>query len=506
MNDKLTEAQVKRIPKGAIEVFAKFIKAGHEINLVGGAVRDILMRKKPTDIDFTTDATPERIQTFFKDSFYDNKFGTVGIPIKSKDKKAKSKDDIYEITTFRSEVGYTDRRHPDKVTWGKTLKEDLERRDFTINALALGIKEDTKIPGYQDTKILGYRDIRKNLILIDKFAGREDIKSKLIRTVGDPDKRFSEDALRLMRAVRIATQLRFQIEQKTFAAILKNASLLKHISAERIRDEILKIFASDYPADGVRLLLSSGLLAEIIPEITKARGVTQAKHHVYDVWTHSLLSLEKCPSKDPIVRLATFLHDVGKPVVRAYQCQKCRKIFRYKQSPSLICPYCQYKNVSEKATIFYNHEVLSASIVRHLADRLRFSNKQKDKLVTLVRWHQFTNDEFLTDKAIRRFIKRVGKEYIKDMFDLRIGDRLGGGCIRAASWRLKKFMQRVEDVQKHTPSVSDLRVSGHDVMNILGIPPGPKIGKILNALFEEILDEPRRNTKRYLEKRIRELT
>ncbi|PJE67848.1 hypothetical protein COU95_00080 [Candidatus Shapirobacteria bacterium CG10_big_fil_rev_8_21_14_0_10_40_9] len=438
------------LPEFVLKILEKFEKAKFEIYIVGGSVRDLLLDREIIDWDFTTNATPNQILEIFPKGFYDNKFGTVGI-------SHPSSPEPYEITTFRKEIGYTDRRHPDKVIWGKSLKEDLARRDFTINAMALQGKTPSE--------------------LIDPFNGQKDLKAKIIRAVGDPNKRFSEDALRMMRAIRLATELGFTIEQKTFQAIQDNATLINQIAKERVKDELFKILKSDFPADGFTLLLSSGLLEQIMPELLKGYGMTQAKHHIYDVWTHSLLSLKNCPSKDPLIRLATLLHDVGKPVVA--------------------------KGEGEKRT-FYNHEVVGASIAGNTADRLRFSKKEKEKLVTLIRWHQFTCDERQTDSAIRRFIRNVGKENLKDMLDLRVGDRLGGGA-RETSWRLEKFKKRLVEVQKQPFSVTDLKVDGNDVMKILKIGSGPTVGKILETLFAEVVEDKTKNKREFLLKRIGEL-
>lgn len=437
-----------QLPPFVKEVLNKFQKAGFEIYIVGGAVRDILMGKKVVDWDFTTNATPEEIIKLFPDGFYDNQFGTVGIAHKSSPKP-------YEITTFRRDIGYTDRRRPDKVEWGKTLEEDLARRDFTINAIAL-----------------------KTSNIIDPFGGQEDLKKKIIRAVGDPVKRFSEDALRMIRAIRIAAELGFVIEDKTFEAIKVHVQFINHVSAERIRDELFKTLASNFPYEGIVLLRNSGLMKQILPELEESFGVEQKspeRHHKYDVGTHLLLSLKNCPSKDPLVRFATLTHDIGKPATR-------------KKTPKGIIT-------------FYNHEVVGARIAKEIADRLKFSKQQRDKLWLLVRRHQFTVDDRQTDSSIRRFIRNVGKENIQDMLDLRVGDRLGSG-VKETSWRLEKFKKRIEEVQKQPFSVADLKVNGRDVMKILGIPSGPRVGEILNKLFEEVDKDPKKNKRVYLLGRI----
>lgn len=452
----MPEERIKaKLTPFAKKILEKFEKAGFEIYIVGGAVRDLLMRSaswRILDWDFTTNATPEQILSLFKEGYYNNKFGTVGI-------KQKSEPEPYEITTFRREIGYSDKRHPDIVEWGKTLEEDLSRRDFTINAMALD----------------------PSLLLIDPYGGQKDLKEKLVRAVGNPVERFNEDALRMMRAVRFAAQLGFLIENQTFSAIQLHSGLIKHISAERVRDELFKLLASDFPYEGVVMLRNSGLMQQILPEFEETFGIEQKspkRHHVHDVGTHSLLSLKHCPSKDPLVRFATLIHDIGKP--------KTRKVTK------------------EGVVTFYNHEVVGARMAKKIADRLRLSKKQKDKLWTLARWHQFLVDERQTDAAIRRFIRRVGKENIQDMLDLRTGDRLGGGAAET-SWRLELFKKRLIEVQKQPFSVHDLKVNGEDVMKTLGIPPGPKVGEILNQLFAEVEEDQSKNTREYLLARIKEM-
>ncbi len=419
-------------PLIVLDTLQKFKKEKYEAYIVGGVVRDAVLGKSLYDWDLTTNATPEQILEIFPEGFYDNKYGTVGI--RNGDERP------IEITTFRTESGYSDNRHPDNIAWGKTLEEDLKRRDFTINAMA----------------------IDHNFELIDLYKGMDDLNNKLIRAVGNPQERFEEDALRMLRAVRIAAQLGFTIEPLTLQAIQANAGKIKNISAERIHDELLKMFGSNYPADGYLLLHNSGLGQELLPEMEKTFGVEQkspGRHHVFDVGTHSVESLRNCSSKDPITRFATLIHDSGK---------------------------ARTQKVLESGTItFYNHEMESAKIAAKIADRFRFSNFEKDKFIRLVRWHQFTVDERQTDSAIRRFIRNVGLENVSDMISLRVADRLGGGA-RATSWRLEEYKARIEEVQKQPFSITDLKISGKDVMEIKNITPGPMVGKYLQAIFEEV--------------------
>jgi len=458
------------IPTQVAKILDKFEKANYEIYIVGGAVRDILMGKSVYDWDFTTNATPDKMLKIFPDAFYDNVFGTIGISSDIEGERP------YEITTFRTEHGYSDARRPDKVEWGKTLEEDLKRRDFTINALALDIT-DHRSPTTDHTLITVEAKI------IDLFNGQSDIKKRLIRAVGDPNERFSEDALRMMRAIRIAAELGFTIEEKTFEAINVNATLINKISKERVKDELLKILASPNPYDGMLLFKNSLLMQEILPEMEKTFGVEQkspGRHHIYDVGTHSMLSLKYVAekNKNPIVRLATLIHDIAKPIT--------------------------FKKLETGTITFYNHEILGAIIAKRIADRLRFSNKEKDKFYRLVRWHQFSVDEHQTDSALRRFIRRVGLENLADILDLRTGDRLGGGA-RETSWRLEEFKKRLIEVQKQPFTVHDLKIKGNDVMEIMEIPPGPKVGEILQKLFDEVVEKKMDNERSDLLKRLNEL-
>jgi tRNA nucleotidyltransferase/poly(A) polymerase len=437
-----------KLPEFVNTILNKFEKENYQIYVVGGAVRDIILGKIVDDWDFTTNATPEEILKLFPEGYYDNKFGTVGI-------KDPSFENPFEITTYRKEFGYSDSRRPDKVEWGKTLDDDLSRRDFTINAMALKtIKENSN--EYE---------------IIDIFEGQKDLKNKLIKAVGNPNERFSEDALRMMRAIRIASELNFTIEVKTLEAIKKNSGLINRIAKERVKEEFFKLLSSSHPYEGVLMFRNSGLMNEIIPELEKTFGVEQkspSRHHIYDVGTHLLMSLKECKSEDPVVRFATLVHDIGKPQT--------------------------YKIQSNGVITFYNHELISTRIAENIADRLKFSNKERDKFVTLVKFHQFTLDEKQTDSAIRRFIKNVGTENIEDMINLRVADRLGGGA-KETSWRLEEFKKRIIEVQKQPFSIKDLKIDGNDVMHKLGIKPGPKVGEILEKLFKKVEEKEIPNTK-----------
>lgn len=452
------------IPQEIINIYKKLAEKDFDIYFVGGSVRNMLLKKPIKDWDLTTNATPEEILSVYPNGFYNNDFGTVGIPV-----KIKNVEFVVEITTFRTEQSLSPSHKPDKVSWGKSIEKDLERRDFTINAIAL--------------KLSNIKNDKTIFELIDPFGGEKDLSKKIIRAVGDANLRFKEDALRLLRAIRIATELNFKIEKNTFEKIKEDASLLQHISAERIRTEILRIISSDNAYEGILLLKDSGLLDFILPELLEGIGISQkrpGRHHLDDVFTHNLLSLKFCPSKDPIVRFATLIHDIGKPAVISKD--------------------------KEGFVIFYNHEVAGAKIAEKIAERLKFSNKDKEKIVSLIRWHMFSVNENQTDATIRRFIRKIGVENVKDMMDLRVGDRLGGGTQTAESWRLKLFKKKIEEQLKPAPfSVNDLKIDGNDIMKTLNIKPSPKVGEILNMLFEEVDEDLSKNNKDYLLKRLKEL-
>lgn len=444
-----------KLPKEVIEFLEKFKKKNFQVYIVGGAVRNLLLNKKITNWDFTTNAAPEKILKMFPDAFYNNTYGTVSVPIKLTANR-QSLATIFEVTPFRKESRYKDFRHPEKIEWAKAIEEDLGRRDFTINAIA-----------YDGQKI------------VDPYKGQEDLKEKLIKAVGDPGKRFSEDALRLIRAIRFASQLGFFIDEKTRASIEKNAKLVTNISWERIRDEFLKIIASDHPSEGVLFLKNTGLLTFILPEVDICFTIPQKspkRHHVFDVGTHLVMSLKHCPSKDNITKFATLIHDVGKA-----------QTFRRDDKTGLIT--------------FYNHEVVGKKLAEKIADRFRLSNKEKEKLVRLVQFHQFTVSEIQSDKAVRRFIRNVGKEYLEDIIDLRFGDRIGSGA-KPDSWRFDLFRKRLIEVQKQPFQIKDLKVNGNDVMKILKIKPGVKVGQILKQLFDQVVEKKLANERETLLKKI----
>jgi tRNA nucleotidyltransferase (CCA-adding enzyme) len=370
----------------------------------------------------------------------------------------------YEITTFRSDGAYQDHRRPEEVTWGKTLKEDVDRRDLTINALAL-----KKLDNSSKKKNKG-KSKEHTYEVIDYHNGIEDLKAEKIRTVGDPNLRFKEDALRILRAIRFSVQLNMEIDDDTYQAIGDHAHLIEHISWERIRDEFLKILGSEFPAEGVEILDETHLLEYIMPELLEGKGVKQSGHHITDVWTHSIDALRETPSIDPIVRLATLMHDIAKP--RTYA-------------------------LKNGDITFYNHEIVGSRMASKIAKRLRLSKKNIQRIFILVRQHMFHYQQHNTDAAIRRFMRKVGLGNIDDILDLREGDRLGSGAKRT-SWRLEEMKQRMIQQLNQPMEVKDLKIDGNDLMREFKLKPGRVLGEILKDLFEQVLEDPKLNTKETL--------
>jgi poly(A) polymerase/tRNA nucleotidyltransferase (CCA-adding enzyme) len=466
------------VPKEIKSIAEKLGGAGYEAYLVGGCLRDLLLEKEPKDWDLTTNAKPAEIQKIFPDSVYENKFGTVGVKTGSKNLELA----VVEVTTFRKEGKYTDKRHPDEITFAETIEEDLARRDFTVNAIALDLSSHPD-PASGGGRIPGrfFANAQNDAGLVDPFRGQEDLKKKLIRAVGDPEERFEEDALRLMRAVRFAAQLDFTIEEKTAAAIKKHAGHLEFIAKERIRDELQKLLMTENAAAGIQKMQELGLMKYVIPELVEGVGVTQNKHHIYTVFEHNWRSLDYAAKKNfPLdLRIASLLHDVGKP--------------RTKQGEG-------------PDSTFYGHQVVGEKMVLQIMDRLRFPKDVTEKAALLVREHMFVYDpDTVSLKGVRRLISRVGPENVDDLIKIREADRIGSGVPKAQPYRLRHLQAMIEKVKKDPISPKMLKVNGKDIMTALKIEPGPKIGALLSILLEEILDEPKLNTKKYLTTRIKEL-
>jgi putative nucleotidyltransferase with HDIG domain len=433
-------------------------KGGFEAWIVGGCIRDLFLGRVPKDWDITTNATPEQIQGLFENTFYTNDFGTVGIVTEGAPESLK----VIEATPYRLEGKYSDARRPDSVVFSQKLEDDLKRRDFTINALA-------------------YSPTKKELV--DLYDGIKDIKDKTVQAVGEPTQRFEEDALRILRAIRISAELGFAIEERTRAAMEKNAAQLGKISKERIRDELLRILKSDQPMKALLIAQGMGLLHYILPELEQGIGVEQNQAHSYDVFEHNIRALQHAADRGwgMDVRLAALLHDIGKPKARRWSDEK-------------------------GDWTFHGHEVVGARMAKKALDELHVPRETVDKVEKLVRWHMFFSDpDKVTLSAVRRIIANVGRENIEELVELRICDRIGTGRPKEQPFRLRKYHSMIEQALRDPISVSMLAVDGKGIMEVTGEAPGPRIGWTLHALLEEVLDDPERNTKEYLEKKITEL-
>jgi poly(A) polymerase/tRNA nucleotidyltransferase (CCA-adding enzyme) len=442
-------------PEVVVDVCKTLVERGFEAYLVGGCVRDMMLGREPKDWDITTNAKPEEIQEIFADTVYENSFGTVGIKTESEDPRVK----VIEVTTYRIEGKYTDKRHPDEVKFATNIEDDLSRRDFTVNAMALGMDG----------------------AIIDPYGGELDVKEKTIRTVGDATARFKEDALRLMRAVRFSMELDFEIEFATRRAIVACARELEMMAKERVRDELVKILMTPRAAKGIILLEELGLLEFVLPELRDGIGCGQNKHHIYTVFEHNIRALDYAAKQNYSleVRMASLLHDVGKPRVKSGD--------------------------GENST-FYQHEYVGAKMAVKMLDRLHFSREFVELVAHLVRRHMFFYDiGGVTPAGVRRFIVRVGPENIDDLLKVREADRIGSGVEKAVSYRLRHFLFMIEKV-KHDPITPKmLALNGDELMAFFALAPGPRIGWILNSLLEEVLDDPKKNIKEKLTKRAEEL-
>ncbi len=502
------------IPDFIQNILKQIEKAGFEAYIVGGCVRDLLLlaslgraipqscgtahankEKLPKDWDITTNARPEEILKIFSGSVYENTFGTVLVKVKNENGET---EQVVEVTTYRSEQGYSDRRHPDEVIFEDDLEKDLMRRDFTVNAMAMKLVTHNSKLVTQNSELITHNSKlgtnnkdNKNIDkksskfqvpsyeIIDLFGGQKDIKLKIIRAVGEPVDRFKEDALRMMRAVRFACQLDFEIEPKTERAITKFATGIRFVANERIKDELIKIISSDRPSEGIAYLYKLRLLNFIMPELAEGKGVMQNHHHIYSVWKHGLMSLKYCPSKDWRVRLAALLHDIGKP---------------------------KSKTEKDGVATFYNHEYIGERMARKIMNRLKFSNEDIEKVTTLVRNHMFYYDaEEVTAASVRRLIKKVGKENLKDLIEMRIADRLGSGTPKAKPYKLRHLEYMFDKVQNDPVSVKMLSINGDHMIAKMGFEPGPKMGAILDVLLSEVIEDPGLNNLEHLEKRAKEL-
>ena len=447
------------VPKEVQNVADTLEKAGFEAYLVGGCVRDLVIGKTPKDWDITTDAHPEQIEELFEETFCNNDFGTVGVV------NEEVEDDslkVVEVTPYRTESEYTDARRPDSVEFGASLEEDLKRRDFTVNAIAFRLADET---------------------LVDNYGGVDDIRKKRLKTVGDPDERFCEDALRMMRAVRLSAELNFAIESDTMNSITKNSDILGRISTERIRDEWLKVLNSAVPMQGMVMLERLGLIDYILPEIKDSIGCEQGGIHAYDVYEHLLRTCQAAADKNFSLemRVAALLHDIGKPATRR-------------------------TGGKNKKYSFFGHEVVGAKMTRGILKRLRMPREMAQNIEKLVRWHMFFSDpDEITLAAVRRTITRIGVDNIEDLLNLRVCDRIGTGRPKEQPFRFRKYKAMVDQALRDPISVKMLKTNGDRIMKKTGEKPGKRLGYVLHALLEEVLEDPGKNTVEHLDNRVDEL-
>jgi putative nucleotidyltransferase with HDIG domain len=426
-------------PPSVRAVMARLWANGHSAYVVGGSVRDALLGREAKDWDLTTDARPDRLLAIFPGSVYENQFGTVAI---------REGEAIHEVTTFRSDHDYADFRRPHHVEFGDDVRLDLARRDFTVNAIAWG----SEAP-----------DGNAAAAIVDPFEGARDVERRVIRAVGDPDARFREDALRMLRAVRLAATLEFTIDPATLAAISSNAALAAHVSGERVAAELGKLLGSSRPSIGLRLMADTGLLDVALPDIARQRGIPQNKIDGEDLFDHTLRTVDAASADAPVVRLAALLHDIGKPAT-------------IDEGP------------------FHGHDAVGADLARALLERLRIPKAATERVVHLVRQHMFAYESSWGDAGVRRFIQRVGVDAIDDLFALREADSVGSGIPRE-SWGLDELKARVaaELEASAVLDLSRLAVNGDDLMTELRLPQGPHLGKLLDELLELVIADPKRN-------------
>jgi len=440
-----------RVPADVERVLARLEHGGFEAFVVGGKVRDAVRGiESPGKWDLTTSATPEEIQSLFRKTFYLNHFGTVTV---------RSGAEEVEVTTYRTETEYSDHRRPDHVTFTRSLHDDLSRRDFTMNAMAWRPPTDGK-PGE----------------LVDPFGGQRDLDARIVRTVGEPRERFKEDALRMLRAVRFATLLGFTIDQRTADAIRESAPLAKTLSGERVQQEMVKILSAPKPSIAFRMLSDLGLLAVVFPELEIAKAIPQDKAVAQDVFEHSIVTADATPADDLVLRLAGLLHDIGKPDTFA-------------------------------DGHFYQHEFVGEAKARDILRRWRFDKETITQVAHLIRNHMFWYQTDWTGSAVRRFVRKVGLENIPALFALRKADNIGSGARSPRMYALDVLWERVQEEIRAASAFSlrDLSIDGNDVMAELGIPPGRRVGQILNELFERVTEDPSLNTRERLLELTREL-
>ncbi len=431
-----------RVPAEVQSILDRLWSTGHAAYVVGGGVRDTLLGRGETDWDIATDARPERLLQLYPGSHYGNRFGTVTIG-------------RVEATTFRRDHRYGDHRRPDEVTFTDSIGEDLARRDFTVNAFAWGrAGEAGAEPEW-----------------VDPHGGRADLEARCLRAVGDPATRFDEDALRLLRAARLAAQLGFEIEPATKSAMAASAELVGWVAAERVGAEFRRMVAADPPSTAFRILDETGLLEPLFPELAAQRGVRQDKIPGHDVWQHSLETVDAAARLDPAnqrLRLAALLHDVGKPLTFA-------------------------------DGRFIGHDSEGARLAERLLGKLAYPRAEIEHVAALIRHHMFRYEPTWSGAAVRRFIRRVGSGLIDDLIRLRQADNMGSGQPADADRSDELRRRVVAELESGVPlSLAQLAVDGNDLTSELGLRPGPLIGRLLDRLLESVVADPARNTREQL--------
>lgn len=496
---------MKQIPDYIINIVNTIKNADFEVQIVGGSVRDLLLGMLPKDWDLNTNAKPEQILALFPDAFYENEFGTVGIKIRKSvaddsvlNEKVSDETLVYteivEITPYRNEGIYKDGRRPKGVTFDATLEEDLRRRDFTANAIALNpISNEIYYLDYSSNIIKDTADSIKDIMslssighnTIGHYKGHslKDIKDKLIRAVGRAEDRFEEDHLRMLRAVRFSAQLGFAIEQETLLAIKSNASKLSTVSRERVRDEFSKLLMSTDPRSGIEFLRFTDLLQDVMPELLLGLHMKQTVNHKHDVYDHLLWSLQHAAEKNYTLemRLAALLHDIAKP-------------------------HTARLNKETGWNTFYGHEVVGEKVSREVLTRLKYPKELIEKVTKLIRWHMFNSDpDQVTMSAVRRMVANVGKENIWDLMNLRFCDRIGSGRPVEEPHRLRRYFAMLEQALIDPIDLKMLKINGNTIMQVTHETPGPRLRHLLFALFGEVLENPKLNTEPYLVSRVTEL-
>ncbi len=468
-----TPGTVDPIPAGVRVIGRTLRDSGHEAHLVGGCVRDLLRGVEPVDWDLATDARPERLLELFPGALYENRFGTVAIQV------GDDPDEIYEVTTYRHDGAYTDHRRPDGVVFGDHLDDDLARRDFTVNAMALDLGVgglETGAPAGVEPGVGAAWEPGANrapeyrvdpAAIHDPFGGRADLAAGILRAVGDPTTRFREDSLRMLRAVRFAATLGFTVEAQTLAAIRANAALAGSLSGERVLAELLTLLAAPVPSVGLRLAQETGLLAPIAPELARQQGVPQDKVPGEDLWDHTCRTVDAArrpgPDEPPLLRLAALLHDIGKPATFA-------------------------------DGHFVGHDAVGASLTEAWLTELHAPRFLAADTANLVRHHMFTYDLSWTDAAVRRFIRRCGASAIEDLLDLRAADNIGSGLEPDVDG-LQTLRERCREqlAARVALDLTGLAVNGDDLMKTLEITPGPAVGALLDRLLELVVADPMLN-------------